>query len=147
MIKFIQDWLDGKYIAPIKSEEIPTEQKGPIYKLVQKSFEADAIYNDLDVLVKFYSPYCGHCRKLAPTYEQLAIKYSDQKDKIRIAEFDMSMNDFTLFDISGFPTIILFKADDKSKPLVYEGDRSLEDLVKFVETYSSHELKKESSNK
>ena len=147
LIKFIQDWLDGKYIAPIKSEEIPTEQKGPIYKLVQKSIEADAIYNDLDVLVKFYSPYCGHCRKLAPTYEQLAIKYSDQKDKIRIAEFDMSMNDFTLFDIGGFPTIILFKADDKSKPLVYEGDRSLEDLVKFVETYSSHELKTESSNK
>lgn len=139
--KFIQDWLDGKYIAPIKSEEIPPEQKGPIYKLVQKSFEPDAIFNDLDVLVKFYSPYCGHCKKLAPTYEQLAIKYAAQKDKIRIAEFDMSMNDFTLFDINGYPTIILFKADDKTKPLIYEGDRSLEDLVKFVETYSSHELK------
>ena len=140
LIKFINDWIKGKYVPPVKSEEIPKEQKGAIYKLVNKSFKKEVLENDLDVFVKFYSPYCGHCKRLAPAYEEMAKKFESQKDKVRIAEFDMSSNDFDLLKINGYPTLIFWKAGEKDKPIHYSGDRSVTDLTNFVVKNAKHQL-------
>ena len=44
--------------------------------MVAKNF--DAIVNDptKDVLIEFYAPWCGHCKTLAPKYDELAQKVS-----------------------------------------------------------------------
>ena len=143
LVKFINDWVNGKYVAPTKSEDIPKEQNGPIYKLVNKSFKKEVLENDLDVFVKFYSPYCGHCKRLAPAYEEMAKKFEGQKDKVRIAEFDMSSNDFELFPINGYPTLIFWKAGEKDKPIHYSGDRSVTDLTNFVLKNAKHQISNE----
>ncbi len=38
-----------------------------------------------DVFVKFYAPWCGHCKKLAPTWEKLATLL---KGEVIVAEMD-----------------------------------------------------------
>lgn len=133
LAQFIQDWVDGKIKPPITSEEIPEKQDGPVYKLVYYTFKKEVLENDLNVLVKFYSPNCPHCKKMAGAYVELAERLKDNK-KIRIAEYNMKDNDFELFKISGFPTIILFKAGDKDNRIKYKGDRSVEDMMSFVLT-------------
>ena len=131
MEQLLQDWIDGKIKPPIKSEEIPTKQEGPVYKLVNKSFQKEVLDNDLNVFVKFYSPNCPHCVKLKPAFEELADKLKNKK-YLRIAEYNLKANDFDWFPIRSYPTLILFKAGEKNSTTFYTGNRTVEDMMSFV---------------
>merc|ERR1711974_465315 len=82
---------------------------------------------------EFYAPWCGHCKALAPKYDDLASLYADSewKDKVVVAKVDATANDVP-DEIQGFPTIKLYPAGAKSEPVTYSGSRTVEDLIKFV---------------
>lgn len=71
---FVKDFLDGKLEPYLKSEPVPASQDEPVKVVVAKNF--DEIVNDptKDVLIEFYAPWCGHCKSLAPKYDELATK-------------------------------------------------------------------------
>lgn len=52
-------------------------------------------------------------------------------DKVIIAKVDATLNDVP-DEITGFPTIKLFKGGDKTNPVIYSGQRTVDDLAKFV---------------
>ncbi|KAF1825011.1 PDI precursor protein [Dissoconium aciculare CBS 342.82] len=136
--KFLKDFVAGKVEPSIKSEEIPEKQEG-VTVVVAKSYDDLVINNDKDVLLEFYAPWCGHCKALAPKYEELAAMYASHADKVTIAKVDATLNDVP-DEIQGFPTIKLFKAGAKSEPITYSGDRSIEDLAKFIAENGSHKI-------
>lgn len=72
--QFARDLAAGKLEAYLKSEPIPASNDEPVKVVVAKQF--DEIVNDptKDVLIEFYAPWCGHCKTLAPKYDELAKK-------------------------------------------------------------------------
>lgn len=139
--EFVKQFVAGELEPIIKSEEIPEVQESAVYKLVGKSHDEIVRDETKDVLVKYYAPWCGHCKRLAPTYEELAEIYAsddDAKDKVVIADIDATLNDVSGVEIEGFPTIILYPAGADSKPVLYESQRSLESFLEFIKKNGAH---------
>lgn len=92
--------------------------------------------SDNDVFVKFYAPWCGHCKKMAPMWEQLA---SDLKDVqgLTIGDFDATANEVESVDIRGYPTLKFYPKGSKDSPIDYDGGRELEDFKKWLKEKSS----------
>ncbi|OJJ43315.1 hypothetical protein ASPZODRAFT_103822 [Penicilliopsis zonata CBS 506.65] len=137
--EFIDDVLNDKVEPSIKSEPVPEEQEGPVTVVVAHSYNELVIDNDKDVLVEFYAPWCGHCKALAPKYEELGKLYAKNSDKVTIAKIDATANDIPE-TIQGFPTIKLFPAGSKDSPIEYSGSRTVEDLAEFIKANGKHQV-------
>jgi len=88
--------------------------------------------------VEFYAPWCGHCKKLTPTWEKLASVFKNDDVVVANLDADAHKDVGGKYGVSGFPTIIYFPKDNK-KGDKYEGGRELPDLVKFLnEKTGSH---------
>ncbi|KAJ3565734.1 hypothetical protein NP233_g7447 [Leucocoprinus birnbaumii] len=139
---WVEQYLAGKLEPSLKSEPVPEFQDESVYVLVGKNFE-EAVFDDsLDVFVEFYATWCGHCKRLKPIWDSLGDKYAPIKDKLRIAKFEATENDLPTsvpFRIQGFPTL-KFKPAGSKEFVDYEGDRSLESLIEFIEANAKNSL-------
>jgi len=94
----------------------------------------DATFKDKvkegDWLIEFYAPWCGHCKKLAPIWEELATK---SKGQFNVAKVDCTVETGTCGDegVRGYPTVKFFSG---GKKFDYSGARTIEEFTKFVET-------------
>ncbi|EPQ30820.1 uncharacterized protein PFL1_01719 [Pseudozyma flocculosa PF-1] len=139
---FVGQYTKGDLKPSIKSEPIPADQDGPVHVLVSDEFDKIVGDDSKDMLVEFYAPWCGHCKKLAPTYDQLGEKYAAHKDKVLIAKMDATANDIPPsagFQIQSFPTI-KFKAAGSKEWIEFQGDRSLEGFVEFIGQNGKHKV-------
>ena len=135
ILKFVEDWENKKLKPHLKSAEEPKENKGDVLIVVGKTFERDVIKNDKDVMLLFYAPWCGHCKALHPKYEEVAKKLKEKNPKLVMAKIDATENEVESVNISGFPTVKFYPGNKKDKaPLDYNGDRSVEDIIKFIKT-------------
>ncbi|KAL2053043.1 hypothetical protein ABVK25_006680 [Lepraria finkii] len=104
-----------------------------VLDLIPDNFDKVVLESNKPALVEFFAPWCGHCKKLAPIYEELAQNFDFAKDKVSIAKVDADAEK-TLgkrFGVQGFPTLKWF--DGKSdKPEDYSGGRDLESLSGFI---------------
>jgi thioredoxin-like negative regulator of GroEL len=65
--------LSARAQVHIKSEPDSPEHLAQAVKVVTgNSFQSLVIDNTKDVLVEFYAPWCGHCKKLEPVYLKMA---------------------------------------------------------------------------
>jgi len=103
--------------------------------IVGKTFKEIVLDDTKDVLVEFYAPWCGHCKKLAPIYDTLAEELKDIKDLI-ISKFDATANEVEGLEIRGYPTLKFYPKGSKGTPLDVEG-RELEELKTFLHDKSS----------
>mmetsp|Transcript_6413 Transcript_6413/g.14002 ORF Transcript_6413/g.14002 Transcript_6413/m.14002 type:complete len:214 (-) Transcript_6413:348-989(-) len=87
-------------------------------------------------LIKFYAPWCGHCKKMAPAYEQVAVKYHRAATKqVSVGKVDGTAEGSLLksFNVKGYPTLVLLK--DGRRIAVYEGKRTAEAIADFVDSH------------
>ena len=73
---------------------------------------------------------CGHCKSLAPVWEELGEAFADT-DNVYIAKIDATANFVDAgYGVQGFPTLVFVSADGSQE--TYSGGRTLEDLKEFV---------------
>jgi protein disulfide-isomerase A6 len=104
-----------------------------VIDLIPSNFDDVVLKSGKPALVEFFAPWCGHCKTLAPVYEELATVFAYASDKVVIAKVDADANKALgkQFGVQGFPTLKWF--DGKSdKPTDYSGGRDLESLSKFI---------------
>jgi len=138
---FLTQLKAGSLEPFLKSEPIPDANDGPVITAVAKNFEEAVTNNGKDTLIEFYAPWCGHCKKLAPIFDELATKLKDED--VAIVKMDATANDVPPeFEVRGFPTLFwLPKNRSKdSKPQKYEGGREVDDFIKYIAKQATDEL-------
>ena len=127
---FIDGVKDGSIKPHLKSAIAP-ETQGNVVVIVGTEYEKIVLDPTKDVLVKYYAPWCGHCKKLAPVWDELGEHYKDNSDVV-IAKFDATANEADGVEIRGYPTLKWYPKGNKEGEN-YEGERDLESFKKFID--------------
>jgi thioredoxin 1 len=72
------------------------------------NFDREVLQSNIPVLVDFWAPWCGPCRMIAPTIDELA-KENSGKIKIGKLNTDQAQNTAIKYDVTSIPTLIIFK--------------------------------------
>ncbi|XP_069813938.1 protein disulfide-isomerase TMX3 [Dendropsophus ebraccatus] len=82
-------------------------------------------------LVDFYAPWCGHCKKLEPVWNEVGIEMRTSGSPVRVGKMDATVHSgiASEFGVRGFPTIKLLKGDMAYN---YRGPRTKEDIIEFA---------------
>lgn len=86
------------------------------------------------LLVKFYSHRCGFCRKLSPTWEDLATEAKKSGKPWKVVKVN-ALNEEKIarkYNINAFPTI--YYLENGKNPVLYKGDRSVDSFIKFADS-------------
>uniref|UniRef100_A0AAF5Q208 Protein disulfide-isomerase n=1 Tax=Wuchereria bancrofti TaxID=6293 RepID=A0AAF5Q208_WUCBA len=138
--KFVEDVINDRLEPHMKSEE-PPEEQGDVKVIVAKTFQEMVVDVEKDVLIEFYAPWCGHCKALAPKYDELGQKLSGEPGVV-IAKMDATANDVPPpFQVQGFPTLYWVPKNRKDKPEPYSGGREVDDFIKYIAKHATKELK------
>ena len=81
--------------------------------------------------VKFYAPWCGHCKRLAPVWEELADKVYSQGYNFKIGRVDCTQQKMACdrLDISGYPSLYVFEGNEA---YWFKNKRNIDQLTAFI---------------
>jgi len=122
----IIDWVTEHAGAKKKSSQSSVVVLGP------ENFDSIVLDSNKDVLVEFYAPWCGHCKKLAPEYEKFAAAFKNEHNVV-VANLDADKHKElgTKYGVTGFPTLKFFSKHNKDGETYSQG-RDLNSLVSFI---------------
>jgi thioredoxin 1 len=103
-----------------------------VQTLTDANFEQTVNHTNQPILVDFWAEWCGPCRRLAPTVDELA---NDYNGRVVVAKMNVDENPATpmRFSIRGIPTLLLFKGGQLVEQVVGLADK--DSLKKMIDRH------------
>ncbi|CAH1107569.1 unnamed protein product [Psylliodes chrysocephalus] len=130
--KIIEFMREPKEPPPPPPPEQPwADEETDIVHLSEESFK-QFLKKKKHVLVMFYAPWCGHCKRAKPEFTSAAAEFKDDP-KVEFAAVDCTVHPAvcTANDVSGYPTIKYFSYFNKNTK-DYKGGRTATEFVSFM---------------
>ena len=116
---FIADFLDGKIPLKIRSQELDPNNVTNVTRVTGETFESIVLNSSADVIVRFTAEFSERCFHHTHEWTHLANETVGTPN-FTIADFDASKNDFPpQYIIEDYPTVWLFKHDNKTHPIPF----------------------------
>lgn len=82
-----------------------------VLTFTDENFESDVLASDRPVLVDFWAPWCGPCRMISPTIDELG---REAGERFRIGKLNIDDSPYTpsKYGIDGIPTLLVFKGGE-----------------------------------
>jgi len=89
---------------------------GAIIQVTDSNFQAEVLESETAVLVDFWAPWCGPCRVIAPSLEEI----NEERDNLRVVKLNVDENQVTAarYDVMSIPTLILFKNGEPATRII-----------------------------
>lgn len=85
--------------------------------LTDDNFETEVLNSDLPVVIDFWAVWCGPCKIIAPTIEQLAVEY-EGKAKVGKLDVDNNPNMAVKYGVRSIPTVLFFKNGEVKETVI-----------------------------
>lgn len=90
---------------------------GAAAEFTESNFQAEVLDSDTPVMVDFWAVWCGPCKMVAPTIDQLATEYAG-KAKVGKLNVDQARNIAMKYGVMSIPTVLVFKNGEVAETIV-----------------------------
>jgi thioredoxin 1 len=90
---------------------------GPVTDVTDNNFQAEVVESEVPVLVDFWAPWCGPCRRVSPLVEEIA---TERAESLKVVKLNIDDNQQTAvkFNVMSIPTLMLFKNGEVAKTVI-----------------------------
>jgi thioredoxin 1 len=89
---------------------------GAINDVTDSNFQAEVLESETPVLVDFWAPWCGPCRVIAPSLEEI----NEEQENLRVVKLNVDENQVTAarYSVMSIPTLIVFKNGEPANRII-----------------------------
>jgi len=131
-------WLNGTFKQKPSESQPPSRPKPPRPNTPKPRPQSPKQPNeDTPVLALFTMPGCGYCVQIKPVFAQVARLLSNRNIVVITVDSSQHPDIINLHRVGSFPTLKICNRglDEPDKCVIYNGERTVEDIMRFVEQY------------